>query len=93
MTDARSYIEDEAIKIVKRYKKNRRSYRRAWFKKYQSVERGRRLFIEEQTRRIIDKAIRIYGELMATADGYVTPYTHLLAEQLHELLEIGIDNE
>lgn len=88
--DAREYIEEEALKIIKRFKKNRRSYRRVWAAKYASSEKGRRLFIEEQTRRIIEKAIKVFGELMVTADGYVTPFTHLLAEQTHDLLEAGI---
>ena len=93
MMEAREFIEEEALKVIKRYKKNRRSYRRVWVAKYASTEKGRRLFIEEQARKIIDKAIKVYGDIMVTAEGYVTPYTNLLAERVHVLLEVGIYDE
>lgn len=90
MTDAREYIEAEAMKVIKRYKRHKNAYCIYWKSVYGSAERGRRIYIDEMTRRIIDKAIKVFGELMATADGYVTPYTHLLAEQTYDLLTAGI---
>lgn len=90
---ALTYAMNEADKIINRFAKNKERYFRVWKLKNGYIEVGRHIFIEQQTRKIVDNAVDEFGEVMRTADGYVTPYTERIAERIHDALEMGIEHE
>lgn len=89
---ASAYAEMRARGYIKLYEMKRETYLARWEYIYHDIASGRRAFIEDKVREIMDNMIEAYRELV-TEYGGITEEAEMIANRVYEMLNEGIQTE